>query len=337
AGLAERVAPFGSGQGPADAQLAQNSANARAALEWAEKSAEAALGLRLACGFGEYWFSHGSLREAEEWIERMLALDQKPGEPDELMVKRAEALGILDDILVGLGKLKQAKAVASDALRRAEQCGDQTGMSIAWGVLGRVAKAQGRREEAIVYFAESLAHPGLTTYLSIWGLTCRTRVDLAWARGDLAEASRLAAEGKHYAQAAGIPFVVAGNATMLGHLAHQQANHAEAKAAYREALGVYRTFGASSYTAWCLEGVAETLRAEMKDAEAVRLYAAATAVREQTRTPLPPADRGDFERALASAQLTLGNAVFAREWAIGAEYGQQAAIDYALSALPAST
>jgi len=88
ASLAERVAPFGSGQGSADAQLAQDSANARAALEWAEQWNEVAPGLRLACLFGEYWFSHGSLREAEEWIERMLALDQKPGEPDDLMVKR---------------------------------------------------------------------------------------------------------------------------------------------------------------------------------------------------------------------------------------------------------
>ncbi|HEY7021125.1 MAG TPA: tetratricopeptide repeat protein, partial [Ktedonobacterales bacterium] len=288
ASLAERVAPFGSGQSPADVQLAYDSANARAALAWAERHNEAALGLRLACGFGEYWFSHGSQREAEEWIERMLALDQKLGEPDELIVKRAEALGIMDDILVGLGKLEQAKAVASAALRRAEQCGDQTGMSIAWGVLGRVAKAQGRREEAIAYFAESLAHPGLTAYLSIWGLTCRTRVDLAWAQGDLAEATRLALEGKQRAQAVGILFVVAGNTTTLGHLAQQQGKYAEAQAAYREALELFRTFGVPSYTAWCLEGVAETLRAEMKDTEAVRMYAAAAALREQTSTSLSP-------------------------------------------------
>jgi predicted ATPase len=335
ASLADRVTPFGSGRGPADAQLAQDSANARAALAWAERRDEAALGLRLACGFGEYWFSHGSVREAEEWIERMLALDQKPGEPDELMVKRAEALGILDDILVCLGMWERAEAVASDALKRAERCGDQTSMSIAWGVLGRVAKAQGRREEAIACLTEGLSHPGLTAYVSIWGLTHRMRQELAWARGDLAEAARLVLEGKQHAQAAGIPFIVAGDTTTLGQLAQQQGNYAEAKAAYREALELYQTFGASVYTSGCLEGLAGTLRVEMKYHEFVRLCAAAAALREQNSTPLPPAERDNFEQALASARIALGDADFEREWAIGAAYEQQAAIDYALSVVSA--
>jgi len=230
----------------------------------------------------------------------------------------------------------RAEAVASDALKRAERCGDATGMSIAWGVLGRVAKAQGRREEAIACLTEGLSHPGLTAYVSIWGLTHRMRKDLAWARGDLAEAARLALEGKQRALAAGIPFVVAGDTTTLGHLAQQQGNYAEAEAAYREALELYQTFGLSSYTSWCREGVAAVLCAEMKYHELVRLCAAAAALREQNSTPLPPAERANFEQALASARIALGDADFEREWAIGAEYEQQAAIDYALSALPAS-
>ena len=73
--LAESVAPFGPGSGAT--HLAQDLPNARAALQWAEERQEATLGLRLASAFGAFWFSHGQLREAEYWLERLLALDRQ--------------------------------------------------------------------------------------------------------------------------------------------------------------------------------------------------------------------------------------------------------------------
>ncbi len=44
--------------------------------------------------------------------------------------------------------------------------------------------------------------------------------------------------------------------TMLGHLARQQQNYAQAKARYREGLTLLRAFDSPTYTAWCLEGYA---------------------------------------------------------------------------------
>src|SRR5262249_46457834 len=122
--LAERVVPYGPGQGAAEAQVSQEFANARAALQWAVERQESALGLRVVTAFGAFWYSHGQLREAEAWLERLLALDQPAEVPEALVVRRAEALHLYGDVLLGLGKLERAKAVATAALEDARQRGD---------------------------------------------------------------------------------------------------------------------------------------------------------------------------------------------------------------------
>jgi len=332
----ENIVPYGPGQGASEAQLVQDFPNARAALRWAEERQEATLGLRLARAFGEFWVSHGHMREAEEWLERMLALDERVGEQGVSLILRAEVLYLFGERLVSLEKLEQAEALATAALERARQSGDQSGMSVAWSILGMAAKARGKLDEAATCFAESDTQARRTEYLSIRGMALRNRAELAWIQGDLARATTLAEEGRLLAQSAGIPFVVAGQATMLGHLAHQQGNYALAKTRYREALALYRTFGSPTYTAWCLEGLAATLCAEGRDASATRLCAAAAALREQAQTPLPPAEREAFEQTVASAQAALDEPTFGAEWAAGSAFTQDEAIDDALSAAGAS-
>jgi len=332
----ENIVPYGPGQGASEAQLVQDFPNARAALQWAEEGQEATLGLRLARAFGGFWVSHGHMREAEEWLERMLALDERAGEQEVSLILRAEVLYLFGERLVSLEKLEQAEALATAALERAQQSGDQSGMSLAWSILGMAAKAQGKLDEAAAFFAESDTQARQTEHLSIRGMALRNRAELAWIQGDLARATMLAEEGRLLAQSAGIPFVVAGQATMLGHLAHQQGNYALAKTRYREALALYRTFGSPTYTAWCLEGLAATLCAEGRYASATRLCAAAAALREQAQTPLPPAEREAFEQTVASALAALDKAAFGAEWAAGSAFTQDEAIDDALSAAGAS-
>jgi predicted ATPase/transcriptional regulator with XRE-family HTH domain len=326
----ESVAPFGPGQGAGETQLVLDFPNARVALQWAEERQEATLGLRLARAFGEMWFSYGHMHEAEVWLGRMLALDWQAGAPEALLVLRAEALYTLADVLLGLGKLERVEALATEALERARQSGDQNCMSIAWSILGQAAKAQGKLDEAAAWFTESVSHARLTEHLSINGIALRNRVELAWIQGDLALATGLLEEGRLLAQSGGITFVVAGNTNMLAHLAHQQGNYALAKTRYREALALYRAFGSPSYRAWCLEGLAATLCAEGCYKPATRLCAAAAALREQAQTPRLAAEREAFEQTLARAQATLDEATFQAEWATGSAYTPEAAIDDAL-------
>jgi hypothetical protein len=116
--------------------LVQDFPNARAALQWAEERQEATLGLRLARAFGEMWFSQGYMREAEVWLERMLALDWQAGTREALPVIRAEAFYTLGEVLLGPGKVERAEALATETLERARARADQSGMSLAWSIWG---------------------------------------------------------------------------------------------------------------------------------------------------------------------------------------------------------
>jgi hypothetical protein len=150
-------------------------------------------------------------------------------------------------------------------------------------------------------------------------------------RGDVARATALSEEALASAQASGMTWDIAITTTLLGHLARQQQNYAQAKARYREALALYRAFGSPAYIASCLEGFAAAVCAEGDYAQATRLCAAAAAVREQTQAPLPPAEREAFEQTVATARAELDESAFVREWSTGTLLTHDEAIDDALS------
>ena len=328
----ESVAPFGPGQGAEEAELVQDFANARAALEWAEERGEAELGLRLAVAFGRFWYSHGQMSEAEGWLERMLALDGRVGQQGVPLVRRADALYLFGEVLVSLGKLERAEAVAAEAVKRARAELDHSGMSMAFAVLGLVAQMRGKLDEAASSFTESDMHARQTEHVSIRGTALGNRAELARMQGDMVQATALFEEALSGVQALGMTFAMAGITTLLGHLACQSQNYALAKARYREALTLYRTFDSPTFTAWCLEGLGTALCAEEHFEQATRLCAAAVALREQAQTPLPPAEREAFEQTVASVQAALDEPTFGTEWAAGSAFTQDEAIDDALGA-----
>ena len=133
------------------------------------------------------------------------------------------------------------------------------------------------------------------------------------------------------ARSTGVLWVVSNIRNLLGYLAGSQQNYSLAKARYREALALFRSFGNPTYTAWCLVGLAATLCAEGQYAQAMRLSAASAAMREQAWTPLPPTEREAFEHTVASAKAALSDSAFEEEWNIGSDLTRDEAIDYALS------
>ena len=64
---------------------------------------------------------------------------------------------------------------------------------------------------------------------------------------------------------------------------------------------------------------------------AVRLFAAADALRANIGAVMPAYDRGDYDAALASARATLGEKALAIAWAAGRAMAADRAADYALT------
>lgn len=335
--LAETVmAYFGAEQGARDAQFALTPElpNARAALEWAEEKNEAELGLRLA-GFTRLWHVRGQMSEAERWIERMLALDlraRERGEHTAPLTRRIAMLYGFGRTLVRHGRAERgAEAYANEALRLARSIGDQHGMSNAYATLGMIALANSKLDEAGRAFTESYR---LARQLEHSGLMSRAMSHLsevASMRGDVELATALLGEALADAQASRRTWDIPIMTMQLGHLASQQQRYDLAKAHYREALAGFRAFSSLTYIAGCLEGFAAVICAEGRYAQAVRLCAAAAAMREQAQAPLPQAEREVFEQRVATARAALDEQIFAREWTIGAALIHDEAIDYALS------
>src|SRR6266571_7875505 len=337
--LAEIVfAHFGPEPGVREAHfalaLAQDLPNARVALQWAEERQEAELGLRLT-GFARLWHVRGQMIEAENWFERMLALDlsaREKGEPTAPLTLRIAILYGLGRTLVRHRKVEHgAEAYAKEALYLAQSNGDLHGISNAYATIGMIAQASGKLDEAEAAFTESYRHARLIEHRGLLSAALHFLGGLAGLRGDAARATALLEEALALAQAIGITWDIPIMMTLLGHLARQQQNYPLAKARYREALVLYRAFGSPTYIAACLDGYAATACAEGHYAQATRLCAQASTLREQTQTALLPVEREAFEQVVATARAALDESAFVREWNTGKTLTQDEAIDDALS------
>lgn len=335
--LAETVmAYFGAEQGARESHFALTLElpNARAALEWAEEKNEAELGLRLA-GFTRLWHVRGQMSEAERWMERMLALDQRARERGE----QTAPLTLRIAMLYGFGRTQvrhgrtkhSAEVYANEALHLAQSIGDQNGICNACATLGMIAQANGKLNEAERAFAESYTLARRLKHSGLMSRALSHLSDAASMRGDLEHATALLEEALANARVSGMTWDIPIMTAMLGHLARQQQRYNLAKAYYREALMRFRTFSSPTYIAGCLEGYAAVLSAEGHYTQATRMCAAAATLREQIQAPLLQIQREAFEQTVATARAALDEADFASEWNAGTVLTQDEAIDNALS------
>lgn len=301
---------------------AQELPNARAALEWAEAQHEAELGLRLA-GFARLWDMRGAAGEAEHWLEKTLALDAEArdaGNPCAPPSLRVERLYGYARALLNHGKLEQAGVFARESVALAQDINDPRGLSDAYATLGMIAQAKGDIEQATAAFIESVTHASPDARSESRYHTQYYMAELARYQGDFSQAHTLLEGALEDAQAAANGWDCAIMLTLLGHLERQQHDNARARGHYLEGLARFHAFDSPTYFAWCLEGYSALLCAEGSHARATHLCAAAATLRLQSHTPLPAAERGEFERILAAAREAMGETAFDAEWAIGSSF-----------------
>jgi predicted ATPase/DNA-binding XRE family transcriptional regulator len=292
--LAEEAERAGPGQGSREAHLERESANGRAALDFAYERGEVTLGLRLATWFGFFWTTRGQMSEGNLWLSRMLALDEVLGAQAASPAERGKALCYASRLTMHLGRRDRALALAEEALALAERTGDQSDISYVLAVLGAIMLAGGAEDEAAAYFTESYVaakrarDAGDTHQISLALLNLG---ELARKRGDVVRATAFLDEALADVRAIDMTWGIANILTLLGHLARGQQDYERAKVRFRESLALYHRLGNATYTAWCLEGIAAVACAEGSYQCATRLCAAAAALRVAAQTPLPPAER----------------------------------------------
>ena len=111
----------------------------------------------------------------------------------------------------------------------------------------------------------------------------------------------------------------------------EQGDHAAARPLFEQTLTIRRELGYTARYAQCFEAFGQLAAAQEQAERAVRLFAAAEALRESLGLGLAPADRPGYNRRLADARRALDEPTFAATWAQGRAMPLEQALDYALS------
>jgi predicted ATPase/DNA-binding NarL/FixJ family response regulator len=345
--LAERQAPevFDPAHGRL---LRREQENLRAALRWAQETGSAQAGLRLATAMFPLWFFHGHLAEGRSWFEQLLALPAATRAP---VGARARVwLGLL---VLKQGDSAAAEALLEHALARHRDLGDADGVALALLMLANLWLWQGDMRRSRDLFAEAstrlkdLDNPGEVTALfqsaviavelgevelaSALGEQCRTILYkshnasgyvlylkglIAAARGERGLAEHLLDEARNAGEAQKEQQLVGDAQRELGHVLMDQARHEHARASF--VLAVECAYGIGDLIRLCraIEGLARGFVLSQPVA-AVRLAAAADAMRSG-RGALPwPSDRNRLSAWLPDVRRRLKGSVYKAAWEAG--------------------
>jgi predicted ATPase/DNA-binding XRE family transcriptional regulator len=361
--LAERVRPKlrGRDEGVWLDRLEAENDNLRAAIGWSLEAGDAEMALRLGAELWWFWYKRGYVSEGRRWLEEALGKGASP------TYARAEALNGAGALARIQADYEQAQAWLDESLVLQRELGDKKGMADVLLNLGTVALDRGDHPRSAALFDESLSLRrelgdswSIALALNNLGVTVR-------ARGDLADAASLGEESLELFRAledrAGIAMVLSnlgavaeeegeyGKAAAfyqeslamyrevrekrgialltgrLGRITRIQADYGRAAALYDESLLLHRELGDRLGISQDLEGMAAVRAASGRPEPAVRLWAAAEALREAIGAPPKDVERARYEPLVAAAREALGEEAFAHTWAEGRGLGPEQALD----------
>ncbi len=326
--------------------------------------ADRALGVRLAAALGHFWFFRGYFPEGVSWITQAVA------QPADLApTARAKALCIGGELVwmlfgpsvqcwewlaesvalwrtlgdgPGLAYALQASATVNPDSEHAEENAreglelsrtlhDLAGMALALHAMGLLALQ--RRD-----WAAAAAH--LTAALALYrqvgddwygAQVLNNLGDVARIQGDDVQAAALYRESLALFRSQGVRSAIPSVLQNLGYLTLRTGDARRARALFRESIGMFRDQADRRGTAESLAGLAGTLAALGRPARAAQLFGAAAAMLEASGAELWPANRPDYERAVALARDQMSASDFAAAWATGRALAPDQAIMDALS------
>lgn len=319
-GYAERAGPQQAGWLE---QLHVDQENLRSALEFLIER-EPRLALQLAGALGWFWRRRGHTTEGLLLLERVLPTAVGA------TAERARALAGASDLAVGQGDYEAARSFATESLRVAREAGDLAGAGRALVMLGLAAHSNGDNEAARTHLNDALALHARLGDRSAVAFTHFNLGRVAMAGGEHATArqhwSDSLAVYSELRDRWGIA-VAAGN---LGLIALWESDLAAAAQLFESSLALHRELGVRSGLANRLDALGAVAAARGKNERAVRLAAAAAALRARIHAVAPPYWREICERWLAPARAALGDkgAAMTRE---GEAMSVDEAVDYALA------
>jgi non-specific serine/threonine protein kinase len=270
--------------------------------------------LRLGVVLWGQWYLHGQYAEGRAWLEEALAL---ASEPTGVRARSAADAGHLATLTRSRGDLDAAWHLGERARDLHRQLGNRVGEGMSTLILASVAEDRGEYDRACRLCSQGLA--AFRERGHAWG-AARSLSGLARSTrdaGDAVSALPLFEEAVPALRILGDRQGLAWGLVGLGLAAKDLGDRRRACTALPEAVTVAREVGDDFSLARGLDGFA-TLVVDQDAACAVRLAAAASAVRGQLGATIAPEQRLQSQRVLDKARRSLDEAAHLRAWQAGA-------------------
>ncbi|QUH00096.1 tetratricopeptide repeat protein [Saccharopolyspora erythraea] len=283
-------------------RLDAESANLRAALDWAVRHRRPDLALRLVNALAWYWFLRGRHQEGHRALTAALDLDDteslarakamtwrsgldylvRAGADPEAQAREAltlyDRLGALDEqahakwllsfSMSGSGRVAAARVLADEALRRFRERDDRWGVAAALTVRAQQTAMSDDRDAGR---DGARARELFTELGDRWGQAWSARVlgGVAMDAGDYDLAARLHCEGLRTAEELGLWSVVSGHLAHLGRVSMLRGDYARADELHRRALRLAReqSYEPSAVYAETGLGIAARWRGRLEESE----------------------------------------------------------------------
>jgi non-specific serine/threonine protein kinase len=291
--------------------------NLRAAQVWANGHGATTTLIRIAAALVPYWHTSGQFREGRLWLDRAIAVAA-----DDAGVLRATLLREAGSLIRLQGDHQRAEALGQESEALWRELGDPSGLAKALVVRGHIAEDQGQFARSIAFHHEALRLL-LPRNERFWTAIVLRHVGfLSLLRGDLTTAERhLEAALARFRQEEN-PYGSAIALSTLGELAYRKGAYARAAALKLEWLNL-------AWDVWglrnCLEMLPKIAVARGQHAQAARLLGAAEAYRERLGIALVPSLLSQYEQAVATIKVTLGDAAFSDAWESGRQLSSEEA------------
>jgi predicted ATPase/Tfp pilus assembly protein PilF len=345
-------------RGPSAAQfthrLQQEHANIRSALAWSlaepldQTRGEA--GLRLGGALWRFWCTCGHLREAHDWLGRLLAAFG-PAHRDLIGANAHYAAGCAAE---DLGQFADALHLYEEARNLWDEAGETRRLPDAYIALGSVRSSQGDYGGAGVSFGKALELARRMGDRRLVSVALSNLGSVSWSLGDYDKAEGFHREALAIRRELGNRAGVAVSLTSLGLIASRRADLQGAKVLYQESLAILRELenragiavclnnlgeiyyrlgeyetgetvlwealriqhemGDRLSLAYTLESIAAAAQLQGSSEAALRFFAAAEALREPLGAPLPPLEKASNDKLVQEVRIALGPERFAALW-----------------------
>jgi len=296
--------------------------NLRAAFAYLSEQGEHELSLKMAASLWRFWYLRGYISEGNHWLHSALLGNDTP------TLVRAQALNGLGVMAFEQGNFAEAKTQFSASLAIRQQLDDQRGVALSLNNLGSVAVYERDYEQAISYYEESLSlRRGLDDQ---WGVASSlTNLGIVQAtHRNYERAMALLSEGLTICREIHDDFGTAYALLNIAKIAVCCGNYGEAHTALYEGIGIFQKLDDSGSLILCIKAFANLAIRQGKVERAVRLLAAALALRLSHDVPLVE-DEDDVlitEQATLNARVQAGE--FATAWAAGEQMSLEQAVEY---------